>query len=271
MIDDLYSIEKSAYRDSVIHRLDARVKLLVALAGIVAIVAMPYSTKIYELGAVLFAFFLALWACSRLSPAVYLRRLALILPFGIFLIGFQVFVKNPYYEVFHPVTTLPFGIEIYAESVEFASILLVKFIVSISFIILLSSTTKMQDLLEASGRLGLPREFTLPLGMMIRYIFVFADMFSKIRSAMATRCFDPLDRTLPYRYRLRQLGYTVGMIFIRSYEQGERTYTSMLCRGYGANACLHIGKKPLSAGEVSFFAGALTLIALSAVLIYLHP
>jgi hypothetical protein len=45
----------------------------------------------------------------------------------------------------------------------------------------------------------------------------------------------------------------------------------MLCRGYGANACLHIGKKPLSAGEVSFFAGALTLIALSAVLIYLHP
>lgn len=271
MIDDLYSIEKSAYRDSVIHRLDARVKLLVALAGIVAIVAMPYSTKIYELGAVLFAFFLVLWACSRLSPAVYLRRLALILPFGIFLIGFQVFVKNPYYEVFHPVTTLPFGIEIYAESVEFASILLVKFIVSISFIILLSSTTKMQDLLEASGRLGLPREFTLPLGMMIRYIFVFADMFSKIRSAMATRCFDPLDRALPYRYRLRQLGYTVGMIFIRSYEQGERTYTSMLCRGYGANACLHIGKKPLSAGEVSFFAGALTLIALSAVLIYLHP
>jgi len=271
MIDDLYSIEKSAYRDSVIHRLDARVKLLVALAGIVAIVAMPYSTKIYELGAVLFAFFLVLWACSRLSPAVYLRRLALILPFGIFLIGFQVFVKNPYYEVFHPVAVLPFGIEIYAESVEFASILLVKFIVSISFIILLSSTTKMQDLLEASGRLGLPREFTLPLGMMIRYIFVFADMFSKIRSAMATRCFDPLDRALPYRYRLRQLGYTVGMIFIRSYEQGERTYTSMLCRGYGANACLHIGKKPLSAGEVSFFAGALTLIALSAVLIYLHP
>ena len=271
MIDDLYSIEKSAYRDSVIHRLDARVKLLVALAGIVAIVAMPYSTKIYELGAVLFAFFLVLWACSRLSPAVYLRRLALILPFGIFLVGFQVFVKNPYYEVFHPVAVLPFGIEIYAESVEFASILLVKFIVSISFIILLSSTTKMQDLLEASGRLGLPREFTLPLGMMIRYIFVFADMFSKIRSAMATRCFDPLDRTLPYRYRLRQLGYTVGMIFIRSYEQGERTYTSMLCRGYGANACLHIGKKPLSAGEVSFFAGALTLIALSAVLIYLHP
>ena len=271
MIDDLYSIEESAYRDSVIHRLDARVKLLVALAGIVAVVAMPYSTRIYELGAVLFALSLVLWVFSRLSPAIYLRRLALILPFGIFIIGFQVFVKNPYYEVFHPIAVLPFGIAIYAESVEFASILLVKFIVSISFIILLSSTTRMQDLLDAAGRLGLPREFLLPLGMMIRYVFVFADIFGKIRSAMDTRCFDPFDRTLPYRYRFRQLGYTVGMIFIRSYEQGERTYTSMLCRGYGENARLHIGKKPLRTGEASFFAGALAFIVLSTVLIYLHP
>ncbi|MFA7199688.1 MAG: cobalt ECF transporter T component CbiQ [Methanoculleus sp.] len=271
MIDDLYYIEKHAYRTSIVHRLDARVKLLVTLAAILAIIAMPYSTKVYDLGAVLFALVVVLWAASRLSPVVYLRRLALIMPFGIFLIGFQVFVKNPYYEVFHPIATFPFGIEVYAESVQFASILLVKFIVSISFIILLSSTTRMQDLLEASGRLGLPREFTLPLGMMIRYIFVFADMFGKIRSTMETRCFDPLDRTLPYRYRLRQLGYTVGMIFIRSYEQGERTYTSMLCRGYGANTSLQIRGKPLGAGEVSFFAGALALIVLSTVLIYLRP
>lgn len=269
MIDDLYAIEKSAYSDSVIHRLDARIKLLVALAAIITIVAVPYSTKIYELGAVFFGFFLILWAASRLSPAVYLRRFALILPFGIFIIIFQIFVKNPYYRVFHPIAVLPFGIEIYAESVEFASILLVKFIVSISFIILLSSTTKMQDLLDASGRLGLPREFTLPLGMMIRYIFVFADMFGKIRSAMATRSFDPFDRALSYRYRFRQLGYMVGMIFIRSYEQGERTYVSMLCRGYGANASLYIGKKTLSAGEVSFAIGAFALIVLSAILIYL--
>ena len=271
MIDDLYAIEKSAYRDSVVHRLDARVKLVIALAGIVAIVAMPYSTRVYELGAILFAFFVVLWICSRLSPLVYLQRLLLILPFGIFLIGFQIFVKNRYYDVFHPIATLPFGIEIYAESVEFASILLVKFIVSISFIILLSSTTKMQDLLEASGRLGLPREFILPLGMMIRYIFVFAEIFGKIRSAMDTRCFDPFDRNLPYRYRLRQLGYTVGMLFIRSYEQGERTYMSMLCRGYGEGGHLHIRSKPIGAKEASFFAGALAFIVLSTVLIYLHP
>lgn len=271
MIDDLYAIEKYAYGESIVHRLDARIKLLVALAAIVAIVALPYSTKVYELGAVLLALFIVLWAASRLPPTVYLRRLVFILPFGIFLIGFQVFIKNPYYDIYHTIATLPFGIEVYAESVQFASILLVKFVVSISFIILLSSTTKMQDMIEAAGRLGLPREFTLTLGMMVRYIFVFADMFGKIRTAMETRCFDPLDRTLPYRYRLHQVGYTVGTIFIRSYEQGERTYTSMLCRGYGVNAGLYIRKKPLRIGEIVFFVATLAFIVLSTVLIYLHP
>lgn len=271
MIDDLYFIEKYAYQTSIVHRLDARIKLLIALAAIVAIVAVPYSTKVYELGAVLFALFIVLWAASRLPPTVYLKRLILILPFGIFLVGFQAFVKNPYYDVFHTIATLPLGIEVYAESVEFASILLVKFVISISFIILLSSTTKMQDMIEAAGRLGLPREFTLTLGMMVRYIFVFAEMFNRIRTAMATRCFDPLDRTLPYRYRLHQIGYTVGTIFIRSYEQGERTYTSMLCRGYGANAGLYVRKKPLRTQEIVFFAVTLGFVVFSAVLIYVQP
>lgn len=86
MIEDLYSIERSAYGKSVIHRLDARIKLLLALAAIVAIVALPYSTKVYTLGAAFLALFLLLWAASRLSPLVYLRRLALLMPFGIFLV-----------------------------------------------------------------------------------------------------------------------------------------------------------------------------------------
>lgn len=269
MIDDLYYIEKHAYCISPIHRLDARIKLLLTLAVIVAIVAVPYSPKVIELGIIFILFFSVLWAVSRLSPGVYLRRLVLILPFGIFLIIFQIFFKNRYYEVFHPVLSLPFGIEVYAESVEFASILFAKFIVSVSFIILLSSTTRMQDLVDASARLGLPREFTLPLGMMIRYLFVFAEMFGKIRAAMETRCFDPLDRRLPYRYRLRQLGYTIGTIFIRSYEQGERTYTAMLCRGYGSDCTLHTRAKPLTRGEVSLFAASLFFIAASTLVVCL--
>jgi len=193
---------------------------------------MPYSKRVYELGAVLFAFFIVLWFCSRLSPLVYLSGFCSSCHVGIFLIGFQILCEEQILR--HLSSNRNPAVrdrDLRGVGLSSPRSSWVKFIVSVSFIILLSSTTKMQDLLEASGRLGLPREFILPLGMMVRYILSLPRTFGKIRSAMDARCFDPFDRNLPYRYRLRQLGYTIGMFFIRSYEQGERTYTSMLCRG----------------------------------------
>jgi cobalt/nickel transport system permease protein len=260
MIEEIFYIEKAAYRDSFIHRLDARVKILVAFALIIAMVAVPYSPAIFAVGAIFFFLFAVLWGASCLPVMVYLKRVLMVLPFGIFIIFFQIFFTNRYYPVFHVIATLPFGIHIYAESVEFSAILFVKFIVCVSAIILLSSTTKLQDMLEGACRLGLPAEFALTLGMMIRYLFVFGYIYRKVNEALATRCFDPFNQALPYRYRLRQAGYTIGTIFLRSYEQGERVYTSMLCRGYGKTSHIFIGRKPLRAGEWAFLCGSLIVI-----------
>ena len=245
MIEELFQIERDAYRDSVIHRLDARVKIVIAFAAIIALVAVPYSAMVYTVGVIFFGFFLVLWGCSRLSPVIYARRVMTIVPLWGMIIFFQIFLKNKYYTEYHVFLSLPLGINIYTESIEFAFILLVKFIICISFIILLSSTTKIHDMLEGAARMGLPAEFALALGMMIRYLFVFAYMFRKVNETLKTKCFDAFDRHLPYRYRLRQIGYTVGTMFIRSYEQGERVYTSMLCRGYGRESYLFVVKKPL--------------------------
>jgi cobalt/nickel transport system permease protein len=260
MIEELFFIEKQAYHDSFIHRLDARVKIILAFAAIIAIVAVPYSTMVYTVGAVFFCFFAVLWIASRVSPVVYLKRLAAIVPLWGIIILFQIFFKNRYYTDYHVLFSLPLGINVYAESVEFACILAVKFLICISFIILLSSTTKLQDMLQGASRLGLPAELALALGMMIRYLFVFGYMFRKINETLKTKCFDAFDRHLPYRYRLRQLGYTIGTMFIRSYEQGERVYTSMLCRGYGRDSHLFVAKKPLRAGEWAFLSFALVFI-----------
>jgi len=273
MIEELFQIERDAYRDSVIHRLDARVKIALAFAAIIALVAVPYSPVIYTVGAVFFAFFLILWICTRLSPVIYAKRLIAIVPLWGVIIFFQIFLKNKYYTDYHTVMTLPFGISIYAESIEFAFILLVKFVVCISFIILLSSTTKMHDMLEGAARMGLPAEFALALGMMIRYLFVFGYMYRKVNETLKTKCFDAFDRRLPYRYRLKQLGYTIGTMFIRSYEQGERVYTSMCCRGYGRNSFLFVRKKPLRSSEWAFLTGSLAFVVIVPVMVWLssHP
>ena len=254
MIEDLFFIEKQAYRESFMHRLDARVKIILTFAVIIAIVAVPYSILVYTVGAVFFLFFLLLWTVSKLPFIVYGKRLVAIVPLWGIIILFQIFFKNKYYTEYHILYSLPLGISIYSESVEFATILAAKFLISISFIILLSSTTKMQDLLQGASRLGLPAEIALALGMMIRYLFVFGYIFRKINETLKTKCFDAFDRHLSYHYRLRQLGYTIGTMFIRSYEHGERVYTSMLCRGYGRDSHLFITKKPLQRHEWAFLA-----------------
>lgn len=242
MIEELYAIEKQALKDSPVHNLDARVKIIICFSAIIAMVAYPYSVSAWISGTVLFAFFLLLWINSGFGLIAYIKRLILVLPFGIFIIIFQIFFKNSRYDTFSVLFSFPPGINIYAESVEFASILFVKFIVCISFIILLSSTTSMQNLLTGSRRLGLPPEFALIIGLMVRYLFVFADMFRRVSNVFETKCFDSFDRNLSYRYRLRTLGYAVGTMFIRAYEQGERTYISMLCRGYSKDSFLHVSK-----------------------------
>jgi cobalt/nickel transport system permease protein len=245
MIQELFDLEEVTYHKSTLHSLDARVKMLLCCSVIIAMVAVPYSPVVFNVATLFFGLFLILWVFSLLSPTIYLKRLILALPFGIMLCGFQIFFKNRYYTEYHTLFTFPFGITIYAESVEFASILLVKFLICFSFIVLLSSTSTLQDLLEAAARLKVPPEIILALGMMIRYLFVFGVMFRKVTDSLETRLFDPLNRTLPYRYRIVNLGYMMGSMFIRSLEQGERTYTSMLCRGYGRNSYLFIKKKRL--------------------------
>ena len=260
MIEELFYIEKSAYRDSFIHQLDARVKIVGMFALIIAMVAIPYSSLVFIIGALFLAFLAVLWAGSGLPWLIYAKRLLMVLPFGLFIIIFQIFFTNRFYPVFHVIANLPFGIHIYAESVEFACILLVKFVVCVSAIILLSSTTKLHDMLEGAGRMGLPPEFALTFGMMIRYLCVFGYMYRKINESLATRCFDPFNPALSYRYRRKQIGYTVGTIFIRSYEQGERVYTSMLCRGYGKNSHIFITKKPLQANEWAFLSFSLVFV-----------
>jgi cobalt/nickel transport system permease protein len=76
---------------------------------------------------------------------------------------------------------------------------------------------------------------------------------------------------LPCRYRMKQVGYTIGTIFIRSYEQGERVYTSMLCRGYGSGSYIFLIKKPLKRMEWIEFSVCMIFIIAIPVIVWLAP
>src|SRR3990172_6068408 len=259
----LTELEREAYRKSFVHNLDGRIKLLMTLVILVYAVALPRMDVLnfMRLGFIEI-YLLILILLARLDIKYLTVRFAIALPFGLSIAVLQPFLKQPFIGDFNILYTLPLGFEITREGTLFGAIIFTKFFICTTAIILLSSTTSMSELVASGRRLGLPREMALLFTMMIRYLFVFWNILGRIRTAQKTRCFDLLNKSVPKRWILEQVGYTISSLFIRSYEQGERTYQSMLCRGYNADTHVYVGKKKI--GFSDFVVIALTFIIITA-------
>jgi len=232
----LTDIERESYKNSPVHRLDPRVKLVFALAIIIYVVSLPriHDKNMVRLFAVE-AYLMLIVLAARLDLRYFFLRILAILPFGLGIALIQPFLRPSFIENYtlYPLD-LPLGLSITYEGLAFGSTLLAKFLVCITAVILLSSTTRLRDMVAAADRIGVPREFTLLLSMMVRYLFLFWAVLKRIRIAQQTRLFDIWNKDVPRKWVIEQVGNSISSIFIRSYEQGERTYISMLCRGYGS-------------------------------------
>jgi len=275
LVDELFNIEREAYRKSPIHILDARIKLIFCIVCLLVTVFLPYQvddgiipwTLFFGLASI-YLLFWALYLLSGASIRYYLLRLLVLLPFGIFILILQPFFFNPYYDAYHILVSLPLGINIYWESLIFGLSLFLKFIISLSFIILLSATTTMQSLVQGAARMHIPRILVTVLTLTVRYLFVFAQIFRKIQLAFASRGFQGTGRGLKLKYRLNVIGNAAGTLFVRALEQGERTYQSMCCRGYNEDSSVFLVKRPITSYEWIFLVMGIGFVILVPVIIY---
>ncbi|MCQ1534260.1 cobalt ECF transporter T component CbiQ [Methanosarcina sp. KYL-1] len=232
----LTDIERESYKNSPVHRLDPRIKLFFALAVIIYVVSLP---RIHEKNTVRLlsveTYLLLLVLFAGLDLRYFSLRILAALPLGLGIALFQPFLRPAFMESYTPYPLdLPFGLSITYEGLAFGTTLLLKFLVCITTVALLSSTTRLRDMVAAADRVGFPREFTLLLSMMVRYLFLFWAVLKRIKIAQQTRLFNIWNKDVPRKWVLEQIGHSISSIFIRSYEQGEKTYISMLCRGYGS-------------------------------------
>lgn len=61
-------------------------------------------------------------------------------------------------------------------------------------------------------------------------------------------------------WRLKKVGHTITMMFLKSYEQGEKVYFSMLSRGYSDSSNLYDENKKLNFKDFTFIGITLSLI-----------
>jgi cobalt/nickel transport system permease protein len=159
-------------------------------------------------------------------PLIYvLKRSLVILPFVLLI---AVFI--PFFE--QGEVAASYNIWMWHVSITYSGLLILANVLTKSWLcilalILLSSTTRLDDLLTALKKLRMPQVMILIISFMYRYIFVLVDEVMRLRQARDSRNFGG-----SWSHHLRTIGNMVGTLFIRSYERAERIYAAMLSRGF---------------------------------------
>ncbi len=215
---------------SLLHAADARVKFVLTIAFTLTASLTPFGAwPVYVL---LFALALSVTLLSELGVRFVLVRASLAFPFVLAALPVIFTISGT------ALFSLPIGPWTLVASVEglerFASIALKSWL-SVQAAILLASSTRFPDLLQAMRAVGVPRLLVAMFGLMWRYIFVLVDEALRLMRARAARSgvSDPTKKAgVSLAWRARVAGGMAGNLFLRGIERSDRIYVAMLSRGY---------------------------------------
>ena len=242
---------------SLIHRLDARIKLVLTVAFILTAALTPLGAwPIYVL---LLALALAVEMLSELGIPYYMKRALLAVPFVLAALPVLFTIPGPVlFQLLPGLSITQMGLD------RFLSIALKSWL-SVQVAILLASTTRVPDLLAAMRALRVPRLLVAIIGLMWRYLFVMVDEALRLMRARESRSSESDTPNLhpggKLTWRAQVTGGMAGSLFLRSIERSDRIYMAMLARGYDGEvrSLPHPGIRP---GEWAVLIIGLALMAL---------
>jgi len=203
VLDDL------ARGGSAIHRLDARAKLVPALAAIL-VAARADAASSWRL-ALLAGLALLASRAAGTPLAFLLRRSLVLLPFAAFFALTAPLLPGP------PL-----------EGALRAGVIVAKAWTSLLLATGLAAVTPWHDLLGGLTRLGVPRALALVLHFTHRYVFVLWEEVLRLRRARDARLAGPLSLA----GSLSSGGALLGALFLRTLERAERIEAAMAARGF---------------------------------------
>jgi cobalt/nickel transport system permease protein len=211
--------------DSPLHRLDPRVKTVVALTLIAGITLTP--VRAWPAYPLLWALVASLAAAGEVGVGRLARRGGIALPFA--LAAATLLFTTPG----EPILKIA-GIAISDAGLERFVAILLKSWLAVQVAILLSMTTSITDLLWALSSLRVPATLIAIISFLVRYLTTLQDEAERLIRARAAR-----SASLPGQrsgggliWRAKVAGGMVGSLFLRSYERSERVYAAMVARGY---------------------------------------
>jgi len=213
---EIGSLDTLATRDSFIHRLDPRAKLLTTLAFIFCVVSFDKYQFSSLLPLVIFP--ASQLVVGRLPVNFLWKKLLFLAPFVV-LIG----IFNPFFDrqiLFH---IGPFGVS--GGWMSFASILL-RSALTISAALILIATTSFSGVCLALEKIGAPRVFVLQLLFLYRYLFVLGNEGTRLVRARTLRSFNRQGTGMAVFAQL------AGQLLLRTLDRAQRIHLAMRCRAF---------------------------------------
>lgn len=209
-----HSLDRYLHQESIVHQLDPRAKVVMAVTFIVATVLLPDGA---------WPAFLLTWLflllAARLAYLPYwlvFKRSLIILPFLLTAVTILINVPGP------------------AGIIRFLSIAMRGWL-AVQFAILLTATTTFPDLMHALNHLHAPAILVNIISFMYRYLFVLADEAGRLlraRQARSARLPGSGKHGGSLFWRAKISGQMIGQLFGRSLDRSDRIYMAMLSRGY---------------------------------------
>ena len=119
------------------------------------------------------------------------------------------------------------GLQLSESGLYAAWAIVIKGTLGVAASLTVAATTSAREVPVALSRLGVPGLITSILVLMIRYVDLLAAEASRMRMARLSRGDAPSAL-----HQAGAIAKSVGALFLRSYERGERVYLAMMSRGF---------------------------------------
>ncbi|MDD5634157.1 MAG: cobalt ECF transporter T component CbiQ [Candidatus Omnitrophica bacterium] len=217
--------DEYAARKGFLQSLDPRIKTATFFLFIILIL---FIKDIFTL-LCLYVFCLFLTKRSDISLGFFLKRTWIFIPL------FSLFIAIPaLFSVFTPGEALAgfnlMGVKLVItyQGVFSAALFVIRVITSVSFVVLLSITTRHFELLRVLRIFKVPQVFVMTTGMCYRYIYLFVEIVENTYVAIKSRT----GTKIHYKKGQHIVAWNIAYLWMRSYRLNEEVYSAMLSRGY---------------------------------------
>ncbi len=213
---DIGHLDALASKQTPVHRVDPRVKVLTTIFFIVVVVSFNKYDPARLAPFVIYP--ISMMAVGRIPLSYIVKKLLIASPFVLFVALFNpILDRNP---------AVDLGLfSISGGFLSFTSIM-AKYVLTVSAGLVLIACTGFDAICSVLAGMGVPAAFTIQLLFVYRYIFVLGEEAARMARARALRSFG--DRGMG----IGVYGSMLGQLLLRTMDRAQRIHLAMMCRGF---------------------------------------